>query len=215
MPRRGRRRHRQRNPGQPLRLQRHRRPSLATPIQRRIPQPQLRQVPRRHRLRRLRHPSPNLDLRRQLQPNMESSLMFSSVADRSRNRTPRRAYASGVVLALVAGLLGLGSQQAAHAAADANIAVGAEATASSVQGADTSASAAVDGDPTTRWSSAWSDPQWLQLDLGADASISGLSISWEAAFATAYHIEVSSDATTWSQVYSTTSGAGGTETISV
>src|SRR6266699_3889573 len=141
--------------------------------------------------------------------------MITSVADRSRIRGRRRAPALAVVLALVAGLLGLGSQRAAHAAADANLAVGAEATASSAQGADTPASAAVDGDPTTRWSSTWSDPQWLQIDLGASASISGFSLSWEAAFATAYHIEVSSDATTWSQVYSTTSGAGGTENLTV
>ncbi|MBS2962906.1 glycoside hydrolase family 3 C-terminal domain-containing protein [Actinocrinis puniceicyclus] len=142
--------------------------------------------------------------------------MFSRVADRSRSRA-RRAPVLTVVLALLAGLLGPGFQRAALAgtAPDANIALGAEATASSAQGADTPASAAVDGDPATRWSSAWSDPQWLQVDLGANAAISGFSTQWEAAFATAYHIEVSSDATTWSQVYATTSGAGGTESVSV
>ena len=59
--------------------------------------------------------------------------MFSSVADRSHIRSRRRAQALAVVFALVASLLGLGSQRAAHAAADGNIAVGAEATASSVQ----------------------------------------------------------------------------------
>ena len=100
-------------------------------------------------------------------------------------------------------------------APDSNIAVGAEATASSVENAGTPASAAVDGDLTTRWSSAFSDPQWLQLDLGATADISGFTIHWEAAFATAYHIEVSNDATTWTQVYDTTAGSGGTENISV
>ncbi len=143
--------------------------------------------------------------------------MFSRVADRSRSRARRRVTVYPAVLALLAGLLGLGFQRTALAdtTADTNIALGAEATASSVQGADTPASAAVDGDSTTRWSSAWSDPQWLQLDLGANAAISGFSIQWEAAFATAYHIEVSSDATTWSQVYATTSGAGGTESVSV
>ncbi|HZU57697.1 MAG TPA: carbohydrate binding domain-containing protein [Actinocrinis sp.] len=143
--------------------------------------------------------------------------MFSRVADRSRSRARRRVTVYPAVLALLAGLLGLGFQRTALAdtTADTNIALGAEATASSVQGADTPASAAVDGDSTTRWSSAWSDPQWLQLDLGANAAISGFSIQWEAAFATAYHIEVSSDATTWSHVYATTSGAGGTESVSV
>lgn len=143
--------------------------------------------------------------------------MHSPVADRSRSRARRRTPVLTVVFALLAGLLTLGFQQMARAdtAADTNIALGAEATASSVQGADTPASAAVDGDATTRWSSAWSDPQWLQVDLGATAAISGFSIQWEAAFATAYHIEVSNDATTWTQVSATTSGAGGTEAVSV
>ncbi|HEU5332920.1 MAG TPA: carbohydrate binding domain-containing protein [Actinocrinis sp.] len=104
------------------------------------------------------------------------------------------------------------SSAPAQAAADTNIALGAEATASSVESGGTSASAAIDGSLTTRWSSAWSDPQWLQVDLGAEASISGFSIAWEAAFATAYNIQVSPDGTNWTQVYATTTGAGGTET---
>jgi beta-glucosidase len=118
------------------------------------------------------------------------------------------------VLAAVAAVLALAPQRTARAA-DANIAVGSEATASSVETSSTPASAAVDGDLSTRWSSAFSDPQWLQLDLGANANISGFTIHWEAAYATAYHIEVSNDATTWTQVYDTTTGAGGTENISV
>ena len=128
--------------------------------------------------------------------------------------TARRVRLGLAVLALVAGLLAIGPQRAAHAA-DVNIALGSEATASSTENAGTPASAAVDGDLSTRWSSAFSDPQWLQLDLGATADISGFTINWEAAFATAYHIEVSNDATTWTQVYSTTSGAGGTENLTV
>jgi beta-glucosidase len=38
-------------------------------------------------------------------------------------------------------------------------------------------------------------------------------LNWEAAYATAYRIDVSSDATTWSTVFSTTTGHGGVETI--
>ena len=33
------------------------------------------------------------------------------------------------------------------------------------------ASNAVDGDPGTRWSSAFSDPQWIAVDLGSAAEI--------------------------------------------
>ncbi|MDQ1467493.1 MAG: beta-glucosidase, partial [Actinomycetota bacterium] len=128
--------------------------------------------------------------------------------------TARRVGLGLAVLALVVSLLAIGPQRDAHAA-DVNIALGSEATASSAENAGTAASAAVDGDLSTRWSSAFSDPQWLQLDLGATATISGFTINWEAAFAAAYHIEVSNDATNWTQVYSTTSGAGGTENLTV
>ncbi len=140
--------------------------------------------------------------------------MYKRVAERGHRRPRRRSPAIAVVLALLTSMLGFGFQTAAHAAADTNIAVGAEATASSAPEADTPASAAVDGDMATRWSSAFSDPQWLQVDLGANASISGFSIAWESAFATAYKVEVSGDASTWTQVYATTSGAGGTESFS-
>jgi hypothetical protein len=52
----------------------------------------------------------------------------------------------------------------------ANAAQGQPATASSVENGGTPASAAFDGNTGTRWSSAWSDPQWLQVDLGSSQS---------------------------------------------
>ncbi len=48
-----------------------------------------------------------------------------------------------------------------------NIALNQPATSSSVQSSSYPASAAVDGDLTTRWSSAFSDPQWITVDLGS------------------------------------------------
>nr|WP_052568762.1 discoidin domain-containing protein [Ktedonobacter racemifer] len=89
------------------------------------------------------------------------------------------------------------------------------ATASSTESAGTPASAAVDGNTGTRWGSAFSDPQWLQVDLGATASISQVVLNWESAYARAYQIQVSSDGTNWSSIYSTTTGAGGTETLNI
>ena len=41
------------------------------------------------------------------------------------------------------------------------------------------------------------------------------SLNWEAAYATAYQIQVSDDGTTWTTVYSTTTGTGGTQTLTV
>src|ERR1700733_7297586 len=89
------------------------------------------------------------------------------------------------------------------------------ATASSVQNAGYPASNAVDGSLTTRWSSAFSDPQWLEVDLGATHTISQVTIDWEAAYATAFQLQTSNDGTTWTTIYSTTTSTGGTQTIPV
>ncbi len=44
--------------------------------------------------------------------------------------------------------------------------------ASSLENAGTPAANAVDGSSTTRWASAFSDPQWIYVDLGRVATIS-------------------------------------------
>jgi beta-glucosidase len=77
------------------------------------------------------------------------------------------------------------------------------------------ASAAVDGNTGTRWSSAFSDPQWLEVDLGSSQSICQVSLDWEAAYATAFQIQTSADGTNWTTIYSTTTGTGGTQTLNV
>jgi hypothetical protein len=97
----------------------------------------------------------------------------------------------------------------------ANAAQGRPATASSTESATFPASAAVDGNTGTRWSSAFSDPQWLQVDLGATVSVCQVIINWEAAYATAFQIQVSNDASSWTSIYSTTAGTGGVQTLNV
>ena len=96
-----------------------------------------------------------------------------------------------------------------------NAAQGRLATASSTENAGTPASAADDGDATTRWSSSFSDPQWLQVDLGASEPVCGVGLTWETAYATAFKIQVSDDGTAWTDVYSTTTGTGGTQNLTV
>jgi beta-glucosidase-like glycosyl hydrolase len=89
-------------------------------------------------------------------------------------------------------------------------------TASSTQDAtDYPAPMATDGDPGTRWSSAASDPQWLEVDLGSPQNICSVGLMWEAAYATAFQLQVSNDNTNWTTVYSTTTGAGGNQTFSI
>ena len=97
-----------------------------------------------------------------------------------------------------------------------DLALGQTTTASSTQDAtDYPARDATDGDPGTRWSSASSDPQWLEVDLGSQQQICSVSLLWEAAYATAFQIQVSNDNNVWNTVYSTTTGAGGNETFPI
>ncbi|HZE30562.1 MAG TPA: discoidin domain-containing protein, partial [Actinoallomurus sp.] len=94
-----------------------------------------------------------------------------------------------------------------------NLAQGKTAMASSAESVAFPAQDAVDGNLGTRWSSAFGDPQWLQVDLGGTRSLCKVTLNWETAYATAYQIQVSSDAKTWTTVYSTTTGTGGTQTL--
>jgi hypothetical protein len=137
-----------------------------------------------------------------------------------RSWKPRRPI--GRVPRLVA-ILGLGAIAATFAviiatgadAASTLLSQGRPATASSSENAGTPASAAVDGNAGTRWSSQFTDPQWLQVDLGASASITQVVLQWEAAYATAFQIQTSADGSTWTSIYSTTTGTGGTQTLNV
>lgn len=96
---------------------------------------------------------------------------------------------------------------------ETNLALYRPVTVSSTADGTVGASA-VDGSAATRWSSAYSDPQWIYVDLGSSRSISSVRLSWEAAYGKAFKIQVSNDASAWSDVYSTTTGTGGVQSIS-
>ncbi|MFJ6214749.1 discoidin domain-containing protein [Streptomyces sp. NPDC092296] len=129
-------------------------------------------------------------------------------------RYSRRALAGTVSAALVSGLLLFGPAATAHADA-ALLSQGKTVTASSQENGGTPATNAVDGDNGTRWSSAAADPQWIQIDLGAPDKVSQVVLKWEAAYAKAYQIQLSTDGTNWTTAYSTTNGPGGNETLNV
>ena len=82
----------------------------------------------------------------------------------------RAALAVGAAVTLLTGLFVATTRSPADAALTL-LSQGRPATASSTENAASPASAAVDGNPGTRWSSAFGDPQWLQVDLGATATI--------------------------------------------
>jgi len=72
---------------------------------------------------------------------------------------------------------------------------------------------AVDGDTATKWASTAGDPQWIEVDFGDTYDVNRVVIDWGNAYAQEYDIDVSDDGALWTTVYSTTSGAGDTETI--
>ncbi|WP_406141305.1 discoidin domain-containing protein [Streptomyces anulatus] len=125
-----------------------------------------------------------------------------------------RALALALVTTLVATLLA--AVQAAPAqAAPVLLSQGGAVTASSQENGGTAAGNAVDGDGGTRWSSAFSDPQWIRVDLSSPAVLSRVELAWEAAHAKSYRIELSTDGNTWTTAYSTTTSAGGNETLTI
>lgn len=129
------------------------------------------------------------------------------------SRRVLRRLAPVVVLAVVAAYLGF-AQLTAHAA-DTLLSQGKPALASSQEGNDVVPANAFDGNPGTRWSSQFADPQWIRVDLGATATLTQVVLQWETAYGRAYKIQTSADGTSWTDVYSTTTGAGGTETLTV
>ena len=118
---------------------------------------------------------------------------------------------------IVTGLVLPGTIPTAGAATcgTANIAQGKTATASSTENAGFPAANAVDGNTGTRWSSAFSDPQWLEVDLGSSQAICQVTLNWEAAYGKAFQIQTSANNSTWTTIYSTTTGTGGTQTLPV
>ncbi|CAM3895266.1 discoidin domain-containing protein [Kibdelosporangium persicum] len=100
-------------------------------------------------------------------------------------------------------------------AASVLLSQGKTTTASSVENDATPAAGATDGDPATRWASQFSDPQWIQVDLGGSARIDRITLSWEAAYASAFRVQTSGTGSAWSDIYSTANGTGGTQTLAV
>ncbi|MFE2825291.1 discoidin domain-containing protein [Streptomyces sp. NPDC059271] len=121
----------------------------------------------------------------------------------------------GLFLAVAASLIAFVALPAPPAqAAEVLLSQGKAATASSAEG-PFGARNAVDGDPGTRWSSAFTDPQWIQIDLGSSKKISRVTLNWEAAYGKAFRIEVSDNAQEWTVVHQTTTGTGGTQSLPV
>jgi hypothetical protein len=78
---------------------------------------------------------------------------------------------------------------------------------------DYSSSQAVDGNTGTRFSSNFSNTAWMTIDLGATYNITGVKLLWEAAYGKGYKIQTSANNSTWTDIYSTTTGDGNTDDL--
>ncbi|HVK20191.1 MAG TPA: family 20 glycosylhydrolase [Actinokineospora sp.] len=92
-----------------------------------------------------------------------------------------------------------------------NLAHGKPVTVSSTETPSFPGGHAVDGDNATRWSSGYTDGEWIRVDLGSTQSIGRVKLNWEAAYGRGYLIQVSNDGTTWTTIHTTTAGDGGVD----
>ena len=82
----------------------------------------------------------------------------------------------------------------------ADLAQGHATSSSSDENASLGPEKAVDGDSTTRWSSAFCDGQWWQVDLGSAKTVDSVELNWETAYASQYRVATSTDGTNFTTV---------------
>jgi hypothetical protein len=97
----------------------------------------------------------------------------------------------------------------------ANLATAKTVTATSAETGwyNSPASNAIDGNPSTRWASDWSDDQSITVDLGSVQPVSRVILSWEAAYGKGFKIQLSTDGQTWRDAAVVTNGTGGVDNI--
>ncbi|MFF2369821.1 DUF1996 domain-containing protein [Agromyces sp. NPDC058110] len=133
---------------------------------------------------------------------------------RSPVRRPRAFAAALAGLAALAVAAGsLIAAQAAAAAPGTLLSRGALTAASSSEAGNLGPRFAVDGDRSTRWASNATDDEWFRIDLGASHPLERVVLDWEAAYATAFTVQVSDDAQSWSTVAAVTAGTGGVQQL--
>jgi len=96
-----------------------------------------------------------------------------------------------------------------------NLALNKTVAVTSVEGAGLEGNYAVDGNMGTRWSSAFTDPQAITVDLGGIYHIDDITLYWENAFAREYYIKIADVSGSWTDVRHETNGQGGVENIAV
>lgn len=92
-----------------------------------------------------------------------------------------------------------------------NLAAGKPATASSEDGTNVAnnvtARKTYDNYADIHWDSASSDPEWISIDLGKATEINRVILKWNIAAAKEFKIQTSTDAKSWTDVYTSTQGS--------
>jgi hypothetical protein len=92
-----------------------------------------------------------------------------------------------------------------------NLALGKSVTASSAEApnaaANVTAATTYQNYTDYRWESDASDPQWIMVDLGAPKEINRVILKWHANAARDFKIQTSTDASAWTDVFTTTVGS--------
>ena len=84
-------------------------------------------------------------------------------------------------------------------------------SASSIESVDHPAENAVDGNFSTRWSSQFSNPQHIVVDLLDLYHLDVIALAWESAYSSEYTLAVSEDNTNWIQIIHETNANGGND----
>ncbi|MCI0730858.1 MAG: discoidin domain-containing protein, partial [Chloroflexi bacterium] len=97
----------------------------------------------------------------------------------------------------------------------ANLAFNRPVAASSVEVSSLSPAYAVDGLANTRWSSSYTDNEWIYVDLGVISTIFRVVLRWETAYGAAYEVQVSDDGGSWTTVFAESAGNGALDEITL
>lgn len=74
-------------------------------------------------------------------------------------------------------------------------------------------SLAVDGNRNTRWSTDYSDPQWIYIDMLGFYDVKRVILDWEAAYGDDYLIQISDNGSDWTTIHTAADSGGGVDDI--
>ncbi len=94
-----------------------------------------------------------------------------------------------------------------------NLALRKKIYVSSIEGTGYEGYRAVDGSLGTRWSSAFSDPQYFLISFGDTVTFNQVRLHWEYAYGKEYYLQTSTDSLNWTTIFYQNNGIGGTEII--